>query len=117
MTFSKKNFKTKEQVAQDSNYRIALIALIISVLSIIMSNIVPVFQKQPVDYLDNVTQQLSNIDSQLSEIKEILVDNNDIMETNVKGILTSIEIIASAFNDQAISADIEEILQELSEIK
>lgn len=120
ITFAKKKFKTREQVAQDNNYRVALIALAISVLSIIMSNIVPLFQKQPSDYLSDMSQQLSTIDLQLSSITETLFENPNITETDIANIISNLEKVEDAiktYQNRNIASDLESILKELSEIK
>ena len=120
VSFATKNFKTREQVAQDNNFRVALIALVISVLSIIMSNIVPLFQKQSTDYLNDISQQLSIIENQLSEIEDALVANSNKTETDIENILSDLERIEEAINDyknEKMHSDLEAILKELSEIK
>ena len=120
ISFFKKKFKTKEQVAQDSNYRVALIALIISVISIIMSNVVPLFQKQPADYLDDISQQLTAIEIQLTDVGSTLSNGNDTTETNIANILTTLQEIENSvknINGKNATAKVEEILQEISEIK
>ncbi len=120
ITYATKKFKTKEQVSQDNNFRVALIALFISVLSIVMSNIIPLFQKQPSDYLEDISQQLVVIESHLSNLEETVQNQSHSMESEVEEILLSIENIKSTiqnYQNENTSPNFEAILQQLEEIK
>ena len=120
ITYANKKFKTNEQVSQDNNFRVALIALFISVLSIVMSNIIPLFQKQPSDYLEDISRQLVVIESHLSNLEESLQNQSDSMESEVEDILRAIENIELTiknYQNENTSSNFEAILQKLEEIK
>ena len=98
----------------------AIIALAISVLSIIMSNIVPLFQKQPTDYMNDISQQLSNIEIQLADIEDILKDNYNMTDSDLSKILDNLEKIEEtiqSYQDENADSNLKAILKELSEIK
>lgn len=85
-----------------------------------MSNVVPLFQKQPANYLDDISQQLTAIEIQLTDVGSALSNDNDTTETNIANILTTLQEIENSvknINGKNASAKVEEILQEISEIK
>lgn len=101
ITFAKKNFKTNEQISQNNNFRIALIALVLSVISIIMGNVVPLFQKQPTEYMDNIVQQLSEIRIELEDLTEAKTADQK-ADKDLKKIIETLEEIEQSINASAI---------------
>ncbi len=81
--FKQKKFKTVEQISQRKNLFVAWIAVAISVISIIISNIIPHFQAKETDYLDEINQRLSIVEEVVSnnERDELIIkEMNDIKE-------------------------------------
>ena len=68
-TYVKKNFKTNEKISQQISLWIAIIALVVSVISVIIGNIIPLFQTQNTyDYLASINQQLDDIKEEIDNI-------------------------------------------------
>lgn len=70
--YKQKNYKTVEELSVKANLRIAIIAVIISVISVLIGNIIPLFQKQDTEYLDEISKKISVIE------KEILIHNSEV---------------------------------------
>lgn len=99
--FKQNKFKTVEQISQKKNLFVAWLAVAISVISIIIGNIMPLFQPKETDYLEEINQHISiiekavlndnkneSIEKELNKIKDILekllqnqIDNNPTSET------------------------------------
>lgn len=81
--FKRKNFKTVEQISQRKNLFVAWLAVAISVISIIIGNIMPLFQPKDTDYLDEINQRISVIEESISNDKQdelIIKEINGIKE-------------------------------------
>ena len=102
--YSKRGYKTKEEIAQRNNLAVAWIAVIISIIYILASSL-----------LDKTPKKLDSITEQLEEIKSI---TNQIENENIQEIKTSIEnieeVIEKFDTDESILDDIKE---EIGEIK
>ena len=113
-TYAKKNFKTKETITNDTNRLIAIFALAVSVISVILGNIIPLFQtKTTEDYLETINQELISIQSTLN-------DNEERIEEEISNIRTAIEELqqqVAAIDDKTNISKLEDIKQQLSEIK
>ena len=113
-TYAKKNFKTKETITNDTNRLIAILALAVSVISVILGNIIPLFQtKTTEDYLETINQELISIQSTLN-------DNEERIEEEISNIRTAIEELqqqVAAIDDKTNISKLEDIKQQLSEIK
>ncbi len=102
--FSKRGYKTKEEIAQRNNLIVAWIAVFISIISILASSL-----------LDKTPKQLDSITEQLKEIKSL---TNQIENEDVQKIKTSIENIEEMVD--TLGADdntLDEIKEEIIEIK
>ena len=102
--YSKRGYKTKEEIAQRNNLIVAWIAVIISIISILASSL-----------LDKTPKQLNSITEQLEEIKSI---TNQIENEDIQKIKTSIENIEEMVD--TLSTDdntLDEIKEEIIEIK
>ena len=92
--YKQKKYKTVEELSVKANLWVAVIAVIISVVSVVIGNILPLFQKQDTEYLDEISQKISvmekliNEDNNSSEItdeiKEIRNDLKDIEEKMIE---------------------------------
>lgn len=75
--YQQKKYKTVEELSVKANLRIAIIAVIISVISVLIGNIMPFFQKQDTDYLDEINQKIS-------VMEELIKENNNSSEVTDK---------------------------------
>lgn len=71
--YKQKKYQTVEELSVKANLRIAKIAVIISVISVLIGNIMPFFQKQDTDYLDEISQKIS-------VMEELIKENNNSSE-------------------------------------
>lgn len=88
--YKQKKYKTVEELSVKANLCLATIAVIISVISVLIGNILPLFQKQDTDYLNEISQKISIIEKNIKvnnssseitdEIIEIQNDLKDIEE-------------------------------------
>lgn len=80
--FKQKKFKTVEQISQRKNLFVAWFAVAISVISIIIGNIMPLFQPKDTDYLDEINQRISVIEESITnnQDEQIIKEINDIKE-------------------------------------
>lgn len=102
--YSKRGYKTKEEIAQRNNLAVAWIAVIISIISILASSL-----------LDKTPKQLDNITEQLEEIKSI---TNQIENEDFQKIKTSIENIEEIVDKlDADDNTLDEIKEGIIEIK
>lgn len=102
--YSKRGYKTKEEIAQRNNLAVAWIAVIISIISILASSL-----------LDKTPKQLDSITKQLEEIKSI---TNQIENENIQKIKTSIENIEEMVDTLGTDDNtLDEIKEEIIEIK
>lgn len=92
--YKQKKYQTVEELSVKANLRIAKIAVIISVISVLIGNIMPFFQKQDTDYLDEISQKISVMEELIKEntnsseitdeIKEIRNDLKGIEEKMIE---------------------------------
>ena len=85
--YQQKKYKTVEELSVKANLRIAIIAVIISVISVLIGNIMPFFQKQDTDYLDEINQKIS-------VMEELIKENNNSSEVTDK-----LDVIRSDLQD------------------
>lgn len=102
--FANKKYRTNEQIAQDSNYRIAIIALIVSVLSIAFGIFSPWIQPAQLE-ITAISKQLSTISNQLSEIKDHLLSQNKKTETYLDDVLNGIDDLKNEIERQSTALD------------
>lgn len=87
--YEKKRFKTVEELSSCKNLVAAWVAVIISVISVLIGNILPIFQEKEVDYLRKINQKLINLEKYIDETP---INNNTNKEFNeIKEILTEIK--------------------------
>jgi len=104
-TYSQNKYQTFEEVSQHKNLFIAKVAVVISVISVLIGNIFPLFGKQETDYLNVINQQLTNIESKL---------NNS---TTNQNILVQLNEISSSINNIKIHTDpLNDILNQIEEL-
>lgn len=86
--YKQKNYQTVEELSVKANLRIAKIAVIISVISVLIGNILPLFHKQDTDYLDEISQKISVIEEIIKENNNSLQITDEIKEirNDLKGI-------------------------------
>lgn len=65
--YKQKKYKTVEEVSVKANLRIAVIAVVISVISVIIGNLLPLFQKQETEYLDEISNKISALEEMFKE--------------------------------------------------
>lgn len=92
--YKQKKYKTVEELSVKANLWIALIAVIISVISVIIGNILPLFQKQETEYLNEISKKISVIEEMIKEdsssseisdeITELRNDLKNIEETMIE---------------------------------
>lgn len=103
-TFANKKYRTNEQIAQDNNFRIAIVALIVSVLSVAFGIFSPWIQPvQP--EITAISKQLSTISNQLSEIKTQLLSQNEKKETYLDDVLNGIDNLKNEIERQSAVSD------------
>lgn len=65
--YQQKKYKTVEELTVKDNLRIARIAVWISVISVLIGNILPLFQKQDTDYLDEISYKITEIEDRMEK--------------------------------------------------
>lgn len=107
--FQKDNYCTFEEVSQKKNSLVAWIAVWISVISVVLGNILPLFTKQDVDYLEDIYIEISDIhqyitsDASHQVILDSLLDIKEIL-ANISTENTSTEYI-NAINNLSTRID------------
>ena len=87
--YEKKRFKTVEELSNRKNLIAAWIAVAISVISILIGNILPLFQENEVDYLREIDQKLISIEKQFNETTINDDTHKELIE--IKGVLNEIK--------------------------
>lgn len=92
--YKQKKYKTVEELSVKANLWIAVIAVIISVVSVVIGNILPLFQKQETEYLNEISKKISVIEEMIKEdnssskitdkITELRNDLNNIEEKMIE---------------------------------
>ncbi len=112
-TYAQKKFRTKEKRSQQINLFIAICALVISFVSVVLGNIIPLFKtKNTEKYLMEINEQVKNIEIILEEEKEL--SSSELH--NLKKIILEIEEKLSNLSNEN-NQSIEDIKQELLSIK
>ena len=65
--YQQKKYRTVEDLSVRANLRIARVAVVISVISVVIGNIVPLFQKQDTDYLDEISCKITEIEDRMKK--------------------------------------------------
>ena len=112
-TYACKKFKTKEKISQQTNLFIAICALVVSVVSVVLGNIIPLFKTQ------NTEKYLKDIHEQLKSIELILTEQMEISESELENIQQSIREIEESLNSLNNKTDqnFEDIEQDILDIK
>lgn len=103
--YKQKNFKTVEQISQWKHLFVAWIAVIISVISVIIGNIVPIFQPKEIDVLNEIEEKIVVIEESITNAESFQALQSEIEEIN-----NSLEDIKLQKND----ADIANVLKNLT---
>ena len=113
--YQQSKYKTVEQKAQNRNLFVAWVAVFISVLSILVGNIIPMFQPSEIDSLNEISEQLYSIEQSLDSM-----DEDDTIYLELQEIEQALDQITSKINNnssQEIKTLIEDLLERLDEIK
>ena len=112
-TYAQKNFKTKEKISQQINLWIAIIALAVSVISVVIGNIMPLFQsKNTDDYLVSINQQLDSIENALTNHTDEITANFE----EIKQAIDDLEVLIQDSKNTENHQQFEEIKQQLEKI-
>ena len=112
-TYAQKKFRTKEKISQQVNLFIAICALVISFISVVLGNIIPLFKTQDSEkYLMEINEQVKSIEIILEEQKELSSSELDDLEKIILEIEEKLNNLIDE-NNQSI----EDIKQELLSIK
>lgn len=87
--YKKKRFKTVEELSNCKNLIVAWVAVAISVISVLIGNILPIFQENEVDYLRKIDQKLISIEKQFNETTINDDTHKELIE--IKGVLNEIK--------------------------
>ena len=114
--YQQSKYKTVEQKAQNRNLFVAWVAVFISVLSILVGNIIPMFQPSEIDSLNEISEQLYSIEQSLDSM-----DEDDTIYLELQEIEQALDQITSKIDNnnssQEIKTLIEDLLEWLDEIK
>ena len=111
--YQQSRYRTVEEKAQSRNLLAAWIAVFISVVSVFIGNILPLFQKSDTDYLEGIRQQIGSIEQridadvsqqdiyhELTEIHEELIQISNLLDQNsVKDLTAIAKSFASTFEE------------------
>lgn len=105
-TYAQSRFKTFEERSQNKNLIVAWIAVVISVISVFLGNILPLTQTDTTDYIISIEQQISELNqkfdsSTIDEILEVL--------SSIKQELNTVELSKNQTVISEILVRIEEI--------
>jgi len=88
-TYKQDKYRTFEEVSQRKNLIVAWIAVFISVVSVIIGNVLPLFDNQESEYLASINQHIATIESRLDD------------DTRKDEILAEISEVKKAISDLA----------------
>lgn len=74
--YKQRKYKTVDELSIRNNLIVAWIAVIISVISVVLGNIIPLFGKKDTDYLREISNHVVEIHKQIEENK----DNNELLD-------------------------------------
>lgn len=83
LVYRQKGYRTVEERAQHNNLVAAWVAVGISLISVFVGNIMPLFQKADAVYLDHISKQLASLERRIeddSSSQDILTELNEIHE-------------------------------------
>lgn len=83
LVYRQKGYRTVEERAQRNNLVAAWVAVVISLISVCIGNIIPLFQKADAVYLDQISQQIASLEEIVkgdSSTQDILTELNEIHE-------------------------------------
>lgn len=104
-TFANKNYRTNDQIAQDNNFRIAIVALIVSVLSIAFGVFSPWLQPTQPE-ITTISKQLSTISNQLLEIRTQLLSQGEKEDNYLDNVLHGIDDLKNEIERQSVVSSI-----------
>lgn len=111
-TYAQFGFKTFEERSQSKNLIVAWIAVIISVVSVVLGNILPLTKTDTTEYIISIEQQLSELNQKVDSSTI-----NDISE--IKDFLSHIEQEVESMEldeKRTIMADIKETIEKIEKI-
>ena len=79
--YQQSRYRTVEEKAQSRNLLAAWVAVFISVISVLIGNILPLFQKSDADYLNDISQKIASIEERIE---------NDTVDQDVLSELTGL---------------------------
>lgn len=108
--YQQSKYKTVEEKAQNRNLFVAWIAVLVSVVSILVGNIIPMFQPSEIDSLNEISEQLYSIEQKLDSM-----DRDDTIYLELQEIEESLDQITSKINDNNSSKEIKTLIEDLLE--
>ena len=109
--FIEKNFRTKEDIVQNSSLCAAWLAIVVSILL----SIIPLFQKSDTEILVNIQEELTIITKQIESLQiETQVMTKDISQ-ELKQIQTTLNDINHSSQSNEISKQLEMIIEKLED--
>ena len=114
LVFRQKGYKTVEERSQRNNLVAAWVAVFISLVSVFIGNIMPLFQKADADYLEQISQQIASLEDRIdgdTSSQDILTELNEIHD-DVAAIMEALDQDPS---EELISA-VEDIATQIGEL-
>lgn len=113
-TYKQEKYRTFEEVSQHKNLIVAWVAVFISVVSVIIGNVLPLFDTQESEYLASINQHIATIESILendTSKDEILTEISE-----VKKAISDLASLSATNNDKQHSELIETIETKIDEL-
>ena len=114
LVYRQKGYKTVEERSQRNNLVAAWVAVFISLVSVFIGNIMPLFQKADADYLEQISQQIAALEDRIdgdTSCQDILTELNEIHD-DVTAIMEALDQDPS---EELISA-VEDIATQIGEL-
>ncbi|MBR3997629.1 MAG: hypothetical protein IKI93_04720 [Clostridia bacterium] len=112
--YKQNKYRTFEEVSQFKNLIVAWVAVFISVVSVIIGNVLPLFDNQESEYLASINQHIATIESRLendTSKDEILTEISE-----VKKAVSDLASLSATNNDKQHSELIETIETKIDEL-
>ena len=109
--YKQKKFKTVEQISQFKNLFVAWAAVIISVISVIIGNILPMFQPKEIDVLNGIRENIIVIEESITKGESFQALQSEIEEINNR-----LEEIKQQNNDAYITDVLKDLTNRLDDL-
>ena len=109
--YQQNKYRTEEQEGQRKNLIVAWIAVGISVVSVLVGNIYPVFQKSETDYLNMINRQLTEIEEIIAEndTRQEVLNNHLEINKKLEDITKLLEQLSSEETSEALGVIISNV--------